>query len=180
MEFPLLATRRGETARMKLSRRRAGKLQPEARISVAVVIGFSVLMLAGCGRTYHIKGRVVTLPQAKDSTGLIAEITGQQLPSWGEPVKGAKVRIVHELGKDGRPKEGTVWQQETLTDEHGVFEINDYAAPSDEVPVWLEVSKEGYGDAHLTYIDYVANEKHKDPQLFFVVLAPSSGQAAPR
>ena len=126
------------------------------------------IIMTGCGRGYHINGRVVVLSEIQDSEGFIAEVTWQAMPSAGQPVAGAKVRIVHELDDNQRPKTGTVWQREVLTNADGTFEIKDYAAPFDEVKVAIEVSKEGYKTAYTVYLDYV----NKEPQTFYVVLVP--------
>ena len=48
------------------------------------------LALSGCGRTYHIKGRVIFLPQLQSSAGFIVEFTGKDFPRGGEPIAGAR------------------------------------------------------------------------------------------
>jgi hypothetical protein len=144
------------------------------RLLKASIILVLTIFMAGCGRTYHIKGRVLFLPQLGSADGMIAEITGQPIPAGGEPVAGAKVRMIHELNKDGRPVENTGWQTDTLTDANGNFEISDYAAPYDNVRVGLEVSKDGYKTVFTTYIDYVEKDKGDKLQVFFVVPSRSA------
>lgn len=114
------------------------------------------------------------LPQLGNSRSIIAEITDQMIPSGGIPIVGAKIRMIHELNKNGSPKEGTVWQTNNLSDDEGNFEISDYAAPYDNVPVGLELSKEGYEIAYTTYIDYLdqENDKSEKTQTFFVAMSP--------
>jgi hypothetical protein len=137
------------------------------RISLVAAVA---LLMSGCGRSYHIKGRVVFLPQAQSSTGFIAEFTGKDFPQGGNPVAGAKVRMLHELDKDDKPVAGSVWEHETVTDENGFFDTSDYATPSRESKVGLEVSKEGCQTVYTTYIDY----SDVEPQVFFVVLVPAA------
>jgi hypothetical protein len=144
------------------------------RILTASIVLVLTIFMTGCGRTYQIKGRVVFLPQLGSADGIIAEITGEPIPSGGESIAGAKVRMIHELNKEGRPVENTVWQQATLTDANSYFEISDYAEPYDNVPVGLEVSKDGYKTVFTTYIDYVEKDKGDKLQLFFVVLSRSA------
>jgi hypothetical protein len=126
-------------------------------------------LLSGCGRGYHIKGRVVLLPELGADESLILEFTGKSLPEGGTPLVGAKVRMIHQLDKDDRPVKDEAWTEETVTDERGFFEIHDYAAPSSEAKVGLEVSGGGYQTAYRTYIDY----SDVEPQVFFVVLVPT-------
>jgi len=78
--------------------------------------------------------------------------------------------MIHQLDKNGRPQNDDVWTEEVITDEKGLFEIRDYAAPYKESKVGLEVSKEGYQAVYRTYTDYSDIE----PQVFLVVLVPQS------
>ncbi len=148
----------------------------KTKIPTIILVAALTIFMTGCGRTYHVKGRVVLLPQLGSSRSIIAEITGQMIPAGGMPIVGAKIRMIHELNKDGSPKEGTVWQTNIVSDAEGNFEISDYAAPYDNVPVGLEVSKEGYETAYTTYIDYLDQEhdKSEKTQTFFVVMSPSA------
>jgi hypothetical protein len=123
--------------------------------------------LSGCGRSYHIKGRVISLPQLQSAAGFIVEFTGKDFPKGGNPISGATVKMLHDLDKSDRPKEGSAWENDTVTDENGYFDTSDYAAPVKEAKVGLEVSKDGYKTVYTTYIDYSDIE----PQVFFVVLA---------
>jgi hypothetical protein len=141
------------------------RVQRLLQVSLIAALTF---MLSGCGRTYHIKGRVIFLPQLQSSAGFIVEFTGKDFPQGGNPIAGAKVRMLHDLDKAGKPKEGSVWEHDTVTDESGYFDTSDYAAPYKESMVGLEVSKEGYKTVYTTYIDYSDIE----PQVFFVVLVP--------
>ena len=128
-----------------------------------LIITILTLLLYGCGREYNIKGIVIT-EQGKDK-GQIIEITGQQIPKRGVPVAGAKVRMIHKLDEQGNPVEDTTWQIETVTNEQGLFEINDYAVPGEKNLVGLEISKSGYKTEYTTYWDYINME-----QVFLVVL----------
>lgn len=151
-------------------------LKRKTKILIITLIAALTIFVSGCGRTYHIRGRVVFLPQLGSPHSVIAEITGQLLPSGGVPMVGAKIRMIHELNKNGSPKEGSVWQTNALSNTTGDFEISDYAAPYDNAPVGLEVSKEGYETAYTTYIDYLDQEhdKSEKTQTFFVVMLPSA------
>ena len=126
-------------------------------------------LLSGCGRKYHIKGRVVLLPELAAHESLILEVTDKSLPQGGTPLVGAKVRMIHQLDKDDRPVKDETWTEEAVTDVRGFFEIHDYAAPSHEAKVGLEVSGGGYQTAYRTYIDY----SDVEPQVFLVVLVPT-------
>jgi hypothetical protein len=149
-------------------------LKQKHRVLTAFIVATFTIFIMSCGRGYDIKGRVVFLSQLESSDGIIAEITGQQIPSGGKPIEGAKVRMFHQI-KDGKPSEGSVWEQDSLTDADGYFEISDYAAPYDNVPVGLEVSKDGYKTVRTIYIDYLDAERDKSEktQIFFVVLSQS-------
>lgn len=138
---------------------------------MALLLTALALLSTGCGRTYHIKGRVVFLEEIESPESVIAEITGQQMPLGGVPIEGAKIRMIHQLDESGKPREGTVWQRSALSDVNGYFEVSDYAAPYDNVPVALEVSKEGYKTAFTVYIDYLTKDEGEKMQTFFVVLA---------
>ena len=127
-------------------------------------------MMSGCGRSYHIKGRVILLAQLQSSAGFIVEFTGKDLPQGGNPIAGANVRMFHQLDKEDKPITGSVWEHDTATDENGFFDTSDYAAPSKESKVGLEISKEGYKTVYTTYIDY----SNVEPQVFFVVLVPNT------
>jgi hypothetical protein len=142
-------------------------------LTVLLIAGL-VLTLTGCGRTYHIKGRVVMLPQLGNAESVIAEITGQEIPTGGRPIEGAKVRMLHQLDKNGRPLPDSVWERDALTDAGGNFDISSYAAPSDNVPVGLEISKEGFKTAYTVYIDHRSQGGGEKTQVFFVVLAPNA------
>jgi hypothetical protein len=135
-----------------------------------ILIAFLTLILSGCGRSYHIKGRVILLPELQSSAGFIVEFTGKDFPQGGQPIVGAKVRMLHDLDKADRPKQGSVWEHETVTDANGYFDTSDYAAPSKASKVGLEVSKEGYETIYTTYID----DSDVEPQVFFVVLVPDA------
>ena len=135
------------------------------QISLIVILTF---MLSGCGRVYHIKGRVVVLPEVAAHESIILEFTGKPLTEEGQPLAGAKVRMIHQLDKNDRPAKDNTWEEEAVTDDKGFFEIRDYAAPSKEARVGLEVSKDGYRTAYRTYIDY----SDVEPQIFLMVLVP--------
>jgi hypothetical protein len=138
-------------------------------LQISLIAAFT-LTTSGCGRSYHIKGRVVSLSHLQSSSGFIAEFTGQDFPQGGNPIANAKVRMFHSLDKDDKPGKESVWKHETVTDENGFFDTSDYATPSRESKVGLEISKGGYKTVYTTYIDYSSVE----PQVFFVVLVPNT------
>jgi hypothetical protein len=143
------------------------RMQRLLQISLIVTL---TLIMSGCGRSYHIKGCVIVLPELQSSKGFILEITGKDFPKGGNPIAGAKVRMLHDLDKSDKPKEGSVREHSTLTNENGFFDTSNYAAPSKKAKVGLEVSKEGYKTVYTTYIDYSKVE----PQVFYVVLVPDA------
>jgi len=131
------------------------------------------LALVGCGRTYHIVGRVVTVPGLDLERGFVAEITGRGVPSFGEPLRNVEIRLIHEIDAQGRPVNGTVWQNSARTDQTGSFEIQDYATPGKHNLVGLEFSASGFETLFVTYWDCFDVE----PQEFFVVLRPQGMDA---
>jgi|GEM_PF-3033056 len=137
------------------------------RLSLIVTLTF---VLSGCGRGYHIKGRVVVLPELGAFESLILEFTGKPLPEGGQPLTGAKVRMIHQLDKNDKPTKDGTWTREAVTDDKGFFEIHDYATPSKEPKVGLEVSKNEYQTAYRAYVDY----SDVEPQVFLIVLVPTS------
>lgn len=138
-----------------------------------MAIAALTLVTAGCGRSYHIKGRVVVLPELQSATGLILEMTGKSLPLGGTPLAGARVRMFHQLDKNDMPQPGSVWEHDTETNADGFFDTSDYATPSKESKVGLEVSKDGHRTVYTTYIDY----SNVEPQTFFVVLVPTGSSS---
>ena len=140
------------------------------RILQISLVAVLTLIMSGCGRSYHIKGRVVFLQQLQSVAGFIVEFTGKDFPHGGNPIAGAKVRMLHDLDKADKPVAGSVWEHDTVTDENGFFDTSDYATPSKESKVGLEVSKDGYKTVYTTYIDY----SDLEPQVFFVVLVPTA------
>ena len=139
------------------------------RLLQLTAIAALALLTVGCGRSYHIKGRVVVLPELQTATGLILEVTGKSLPLGGTPIAGAKVRMFHQLDKNDVPEPGSVWEHDAETNEDGFFDTRDYATPSKEAKVGLEVSKDGHKIVYTTYIDY----SNVEPQTFFIVLVPT-------
>jgi hypothetical protein len=65
------------------------RMQRSPQISLIAAL---TLILSGCGRSYHIKGRVIFLPQLQSSAGFIEEFTGKDFPQGGNPIAGAKCR----------------------------------------------------------------------------------------
>ena len=124
----------------------------------------SLVMLLGCGREYHIQGRVVAL--TGDAKGSITEVTGKALPETGTPIAGAEVTLYYELSQEGAPVATSTWKRTVTTDEKGRFDLQDYAVPSMKILLGLRVTKEGYETAYTTYWDY----KDIEPQIFFVEL----------
>jgi len=128
-------------------------------------LGLLVLLAVGCGREYHIQGRVVSLPQAR---GTIREWTGKPLPERGQAVSGALVKIFHELDGEGRAEKDSLFQASTVTDGSGYFDIKDYAVPGRRNRVGLQVSKPGYRTIYDTYWD----DSKIEPQVFLITLIP--------
>lgn len=98
------------------------------------------------------------------------EFTGKDFPQAGSPIAGAKVKMFHQMDKDGKPLAGSAWEHDTETDENGFFDTKDYAAPFKQNKVGLEVSKDGYRTEYTTYTDY----SDVEPQVFYVVLVPTT------
>ena len=140
------------------------------RIFKISLIATLTLITSGCGRSYHIKGRVIFLPQLQSAAGFIVEFTGKDFPQGGNPIAGAKVRMFHDLDTADKPVAGSIWEHDTVTDQNGFFDTSDYATPSKESKVGLEVSKDGYKTVYTTYID----DSDVEPQVFFVVLVPTA------
>ncbi len=86
------------------------------------------------------------------------------------PISGAKVVMFHQLNKEDKPMNSSDWRHDTETDGSGFFDTSDYATPSSESKVGLEVSKKGYKTIYTTYIDY----SNIEPQEFLVVLVPET------
>jgi hypothetical protein len=141
------------------------KVRTSLKIFAAV---FATLTLCGCGRTYHITGRIIVMPEMKSTSGFIVEFTGNEIPQGGGPLLGANVRMFHDLDSNDNPNRESVWTQDTSTDANGFFDISDYAAPTSEARVGLEVNKVGYKTVYSTYIDY----SNVEPQTFLVLLVP--------
>jgi hypothetical protein len=121
-----------------------------------------LLLLAGCGRTYTLIGRVVFLDASASS---ITEVVGNAVPSIGVPISGAKITLFHEL--DGNfPKRDSDWSTSVITDKNGNFRLSDYATPGKKNLVGLEVAVSGYETVFITYYDYA----DPDEQYFLVVL----------
>ena len=121
-----------------------------------------VFLLAGCGRTYTLIGRVVFLDAPASS---ITEVVGGAIPTIGTPVPAAKVELFHQL--DGNlPKRDSEWSTSVVTDKDGNFRLNDYATPGKKNLVGLEVVVSGYETVFITYYDYA----DPDEQYFLVVL----------
>ena len=123
-----------------------------------------LFLLAGCGRTYTLIGRIVFLEASQASS--ITEIVGKAFPQvGGEAVPNASVTLFHEL-KDNLPVRDSTWQRTIEADSKGQFELSDYATPGEKNLVGLEVSAPGYETVFTTYIDYI----DPDEQFFLIVL----------
>ena len=120
------------------------------------------LLLAGCGRTYTLIGRIVFLDGPASS---ITEVVGNSIPSIGAAVAGAKVTLFHELNGN-LPVRDSTWVASVDADTTGNFHLSDYATPGKKNLVGLEVSAPGYETAFTTYVDYA----DPDEQYFIVVL----------
>ncbi|MBN1532599.1 MAG: carboxypeptidase regulatory-like domain-containing protein [Spirochaetes bacterium] len=134
--------------------------------SGVILLAALAALLFGCGREYHVRGRVVTMQAAASS---ITEVTGKEMPQTGMPVPGAEVTLFYELKEDGTPEAESTWKRSILTDDKGIFDLRDYSIPSVKLRVGLRVSREGYETAYTTYWDY----KEIEPQVFLVQLAPA-------
>ena len=121
-----------------------------------------LILLAGCGRTYTLIGRIVFLDTPASS---ITEVVGNSVPSFGVPVLGAKVTLFHELS-GSLPVRDSTWVTSVDADKTGKFHLSDYATPGKENLVGLEVTAPGYETAFTTYVDYA----DPDEQFFLVVL----------
>ena len=136
-----------------------GMIQRMLSISLILIL----VMILGCGRPYHIQGRVIII-QGMAVAGTITEITGQRMPEQGEPVSGAEITVFYALKDDGSPDEKSTWKKSVFSDETGLFEINDYSVPSEKLKVGLRVSKAGFDTVYTVYWDY----KDIEPQVFMV------------
>jgi hypothetical protein len=136
---------------------------------VSLLLG--LLLVSGCGRSYHLLGRVVVILTSDRSVKPgIQEVTGHPMPSYGAPIAGATVTLFHEIEKDGSPIRASIWQRDVETDKRGEFHLFDYATPGRKNLVGLEVKAEGYEATYTTYWDYM----DPDYQYFFVVLSPAA------
>ena len=136
---------------------------PHRRFSLLL----GLLLVTGCGRSYHLIGRVVILTSDGSMKPGIHEVTGHPMPSNGTPITGATVTLFHEIRKDGLPIRTSKWQKDVETDEMGKFHLFDYATPGRKNLVGLEVKAEGYESTYTTYWDYM----DPDYQYFLVVLS---------
>ena len=122
----------------------------------------ALLLLAACGRSYTLIGRVVFV---SDSASRITEVKDLSTPYIGTSIPGTKVTVFYDL--DGtKPVRNSTWVASVDVDNTGNFQINDYAAPGVENLVGLEVTAPGYETAYTTYVDYA----DPDAQYFVVVL----------
>ncbi len=131
--------------------------------AIAIIL---FVLLMSCGRIYHIKGRVVIVSHINNTESEIREIINQSIFDEGIPIKDAMIRITYELDSNNQPSNETIWQETTISDSNGYFEIYDYAMPSRKNLIGLEISKEGFKSAYTTYWDYI----DKQPQLFYIIL----------
>lgn len=144
-------------------------MRPEPALKLFLLL-IAVFSTTGCGRTYHIKGRVIVLPEIKSESGFITEFSSDQLPLGGIPIAGASLTMFHDLDDSDQPMRDSVWHHDTETNSEGYFDTSDCAAPGSEAKVGLEIRKSGYKTVYTTYIDY----SNKEPQVFLVVLVPIS------
>lgn len=141
---------------------------PMKHFRLLILLG--LVLVSGCGRGYHLIGRVVILASGDQETPGIQEVTGRAMPSYGAPIAGATVTLFHQLERDGSPVRTSVWQTDVKTNESGEFRLFDYATPGRKNLVGLEVTAEGYTSTYTTYWDYM----DPDYQYFFVVLTPAA------
>jgi hypothetical protein len=99
-------------------------------------------------------------------SGLIGEITGQELPEVERGVAGARIALFHSLKQDDSPDRDSVWQAATEADERGFFELSSYAAPGERNLVGLEVSAPGFETVYRAFWDL----HDVEPQVFVVLL----------
>lgn len=157
--------------------RRTGRSHP-LELVIQAVIGLcrrfslllALLLVSGCGRSYHLIGRVVMLSSEVLLKQGIHEVTGRPMPSYGAPISGATVTLFHEIEGDGSPIRTSTWQKDIETDKMGEFHLFDYAIPGRKNLVGLEVKADGYISTYTTYWDYM----DPDYQYFFVVLSPAA------
>lgn len=138
-----------------------------------VVIALLAIGTSSCDGTYEVEGRVVYISEFENSAGIIADITGQPVPSVGDPLTDASVTMYFQLDKDKKPVEGTIWQSEVKTDARGNFKIFDVGAPGLYPVLGLQVTKDGYKGIYTTFVYNTENNRDKI-QTFYIVLAKSS------
>jgi len=137
------------------------------RRSRLAVIALAGLLFTGCGRGYRLVGRVIGLAVGPGRS-LIREVTGQPIPSKGQPLAGAVVTLFHSVSKTGEIDRTSTWKHSELTLADGSFKLYDYATPGHKNLVAVEITAPGYKTAILVYWDYM----EPDEQAFFAVLRP--------
>jgi hypothetical protein len=141
---------------------------PVKHCRILMLLG--LVLVSGCGRRYHLIGRVVSMASGGLEKPGIQEVTGQPMPSDGASIARATVTLFHQLERDGSPVRTSLWQTDVKTNERGEFRLSDYATPGRKNLVGLEVTAEGYTSTYTTYWDYM----DPDYQYFFVVLRPAA------
>lgn len=162
-----------QTAQLRVEQRKDETMIKFNKPMTMIILFVISLILGGCGRSYFIKGRVVSLSESRGLGSFIGEIHNQAVPQGAKSIQKAKIKLVHELDKNRMPVDGTVWQKSTETNNEGYFEIHDYATPGRMNLVGLTVEASGYKPAFTTYWD-TTDEK---PQVFFIMLAPNENEA---
>lgn len=130
-----------------------------------------VSLIMGCGREYHIRGRVIAL-EGTVKSGSIIEVTGRGIPENGKSVAGATVTVFYQLKEDGTPVEEGSWHRSIVTDDKGMFDLRDYSVPSTKMKVGIRVAKDGFETVYTVYWDH----KEIEPQDFFAELKPSGSR----
>ena len=125
-----------------------------------------VLLVAGCGRSYNLIGRVVFM---ESPASTITEVVGNRIPAFGTPIEGAEITLFHEL-KNGLPVRDEHWNTTVKSDRDGAFHLFDYATPGEVNIAGLEIRAAGFETAYTVYKDYI----DPDEQYFWVVLKRQS------
>jgi hypothetical protein len=139
------------------------------RIIFTTFLIVSAALLSSCSADYRIKGRVIFLPELNSVDGFIAEVTEQTIPSGGTPIVSAKIRMITQLDEHDKPVEKTVWQNEVITDETGLFELTDSGKPTKELKVGIEISKSGFKTIYETRVI----QSGAEPKVFLIFMVPT-------
>ena len=123
----------------------------------------SLILFQGCGRLYHIKGRILKGVNQRETK--IIMLDNDKVPIFGDPVPEALVKLILDLNAEGSPAENTRSVQ-AICDKNGWFELELYTPePAKWKLVALEVQAGAYGNLYKTFWD------NKDRiEVFYIVL----------